>query len=118
MALITQVGEPSLAATLIPHTEQIPHLKAGEALPTCAVVTINSNGKVMKRTSGAPHGICSLAAQVGEGMTIYRNVRMGGFSGLTPGAIVYANATGGLDDAAGTAVGFAVDANRIQFNGF
>lgn len=118
MALIAKVGAPSLASTLIPHTEQIPHLTAGEAIDTFDVVEIASSGLVMKRTTGTPAGVASIAASVGEAVTIYRNVRAGYGSGLTPGAAVYANATGGLDDTTGEEVGFAVDDSRIQFTGF
>lgn len=121
MALIPKNGKPSLAATLIPHTEQIPHLTAGEDLAAFDVVEIRTNGLVMKRTTGVPRGVASTDSQLGEGMTIYRNVRAGYGSGMTPGAAVYANATGGLDTVSGAGlveVGYAVDESRIQFTGF
>jgi hypothetical protein len=121
MAAIAKSGTPSLATALPPQNEQIPGLKAGEAIAAGDLCTIASNGTVMRSvTSNTVHGVAAVQASAGEAVTLYRNVRFGYGAGLTPGTAVRLSATvpGGLDTA-GTEqiVGFVVDATRIQFRG-
>lgn len=121
MAAVPKNGTPGLTSTLIPQNEQIPGLKAGEAIGAGDLCTIASTGLVMLSvTTNTVHGVASVDASAGEAITLYRNVRFGYGSGMTPGATLRLSATvpGGIDTA-GTEqiVGFAVDAYRIQFKG-
>lgn len=121
MAAIAKSGTPSAAATLIPHTEQIPGLTAGEAIAAGDLCTIAADGTVMLADAGnTVRGVSAGSAAIGEAVTLYRNVRFGYGSGMTPGTTVRLSGTvpGGLDDA-GTEqiVGYVVDATRIQFTG-
>ncbi len=130
MAAIAKSGTPSLATALPSHNEQIPGLRAGEAIAAGDLCRIGTNGLVV-RTVGANaiHGVATVQAANGEAVTLYRSVRLGYGSGMVPGIRVYLSGTvaGGLDDAAtyteGTAtinaqrVGFTVDAQRIQLVG-
>jgi hypothetical protein len=122
MATIAKSGVPSLATALPPQNEQIPGLLAGEAIAGGDLCTIAANGTVMKTAAAGAtvHGVAAFQAQVGQAVTLYRNVRFGYGAGLTPGTIVRVSPTvaGAIDDAgAGTIVGFVVDATRIQFRG-
>jgi hypothetical protein len=121
MAAIPKAGTPSLASALPPQNEQIPGLKAGEAIGAGDLCTIASNGTVMKSVTGnRVHGVAAGPAATGEAVTLYRNVRFGYGAGLTPGQAVRLSATvaGGLDNS-GTEqiVGVVIDATRIQFTG-
>ncbi|MGI8483535.1 MAG: hypothetical protein ACR2OU_04655 [Thermomicrobiales bacterium] len=121
MAAIAKSGTPSMATALPPQNEQIPGLRAGEAIGAGDLCTIAGTGLVMRSvTTNRVHGVASAATPVGEAVTLYRNVRFGYGAALTPGATVRLSATvaGGLDDA-GTdqIVGFVVDTKRIQFAG-
>lgn len=120
-AIAKRAAGPSLASALPPQNEQIPGLKAGEAIAAGDLCTINANGTVMKSVAGnRVHGVAAVPASTGEAVTLYRNVRFGYGTGLTPGTAVRLSGTvaGGLDDA-GTEqiVGVVVDAERIQFVG-
>lgn len=113
---------PSLASTLPPANEVISGLLAGEDIEGGDLCEIASNGLVMKHADGTPRGVAAVDASQGEAVTLYRNVRFGYGTGLTPGADVFASTTvdGGLDDDGGedgVAIGFCVDAERIQFTG-
>lgn len=121
MAAIAKRGTPSLATALPPHNEQIPGLRAGAAIAGGDLCTIGVDGLVRPSVTGnRVHGVAAVQAASGEAVTLYRNVRFGYGSGMTPGTPARLSATvaGGLDDA-GTEqlVGFAVDAERIQFTG-
>ena len=132
MAEIAKSGTPSLATAIPPQNEQIPCL-AGEAIAAgdaCYISTAAGTQPVAMRASGAAanaaanvRGIAADAAQSGEAVTLYRNVRFGYGAGLTPGTNYFLSGTvaGGLADAASTggtvAIGFAVDSTRIQFKG-
>lgn len=65
-------------------------------------------------------GYAFMAASAGEAVTLMHDVVMGGYSGLTPGALYYlsASVTGGLATTSTTggtkACGQAVDATRIR----
>lgn len=121
MAAIAKNGLPSLATALPPQNEQIPGLRAGEAIGAGDLCTLASTGLVMKSvTTNTVRGVAAFGAAVGEAITLYRNVRFGYGAGLTPNTTVRLSATvpGGLDTA-GTEqiVGFVVDPTRIQFTG-
>lgn len=121
MAAIAKSGTPSLATALPPHNEQIPGLRAGEAIAAGELLTIRPTGLVWRSITGnRVHGVATVQAAAGEAVTVYRNVRLGYGKGLTPGTLVRLSATvpGGLDDA-GTeqVVGYTVDAERVQFVG-
>lgn len=123
MAAIQKRGKPSLASLTPPSNEMISGLRAGEDIAAGDLCTIASTGLVMKNTgSTAPRGVAAIQASAGEAVTLYRNVRFGYGAGLTPNTDVFASATvaGGLDDSGGEdalAIGFVVDAERIQFTG-
>ncbi len=121
MAAIAKSGTPSLATALPSHNEQIPGLRAGEAIAAGDLLTIRSTGLVHRSvTANRVHGVATVQAASGEAVSVYRNVRLGYGSGMVPGTLVRLSATvpGGLDDA-GTeqVVGYAVDAQRIQLVG-
>ena len=124
MAAIAKNGTPSLASVKPGPNEQIPGLRAGEDIKGGDLCTIKADGLAYKRRAGETvRGVAFVDAQSGEAVSIYRNVRFGYGSGLTPGADVFASGTvpGGLDtvgEAEPVKVGFAVDAQRIQFTGF
>jgi hypothetical protein len=129
MAEIAKSGTPSLATALPGANDQIAGLLAGEAIAAGDACYITSGGVAMRASGAAANaaanvrGIAADAAQSGEAVTLYRNVRFGYGSGLTPGASYYLSGTvaGGLADAASTGgttvIGFAVDSTRIQFKG-
>lgn len=121
MAAVAKNGTPSLATALPPQNEQIPGLRAFEALGAGDLCTIGTDGLVRRSvTTNRVHGVAAVQASAGEAVTLYRNVRFGYGTGRTPGGLVRLSATvpGGLDDA-GTEqlVGFFVDAERVQFFG-
>jgi len=128
MTAIAKSGVPSLATALPPQNEQIPGLLAGEAIGGGDIVAIRADGRVYKANlaAGTPdtaRGIAAHPASAGEAVTIYRNVRFGYGTGLTPGIDVFLAPTvaGGLDTAGGEddlPIGFVVDATRIQFTAF
>ncbi len=120
-AIAKRAAGPSLATAIPPQNEQVPGIRAGEAIAGGDLCVINAQGLAVKRTNQT-FGILVAAetgASVGEAITLYRNVRFGYGSGLTPGIQVFASDTvaGGLDTAGTVAVGFVVDAERIQFTG-
>lgn len=122
MATIAKSGVPSLATALPPQNEQIPGLRAGEAIAAGDLCTIATDGTAM-RTSAAGtvvHGVAAFAAQIGQAVTLYRNVRFGYGSGLTPSTAARVSATvpGAIEDSGtGVIVGYVVDDTRIQFRG-
>lgn len=121
MAAIAKSGTPSATSALIPKNEQIPGLIAGEAITGGDLCTIAADGTAMLSTAGdTVHGVAAGDAASGEAVTLYRNVRFGYGSGLTPGTTVRLSGAvaGGLDDAGvEQVVGFVVDGSRIQFTG-
>lgn len=132
MAEIAKSGTPSLA-TALSHpgaNDQISGLIAGEAITGGDICYITSAGVAMRASGAAANaaanarGVAATTVASGEAITLYRNVRFGYGSGLTPGANYYLSGTvaGGLADAASTGgttvLGFAVDTKRIQFKGF
>lgn len=123
MTAIAKHGEPSLASTLPPSNEVISGLLAGEDIASGDLCAIQANGTVKKQTDETTGlGVASIKASTGEAVTLYRNVRIAYGKGLTPATAVYASASedGGLDDdggAGGVAIGYVVDASRIQFFG-
>lgn len=122
MAAIAKSGVPSIATALPPQNEQIPGLKAGEAIAAGDLCTIAADGTAMRTAAAGAivHGVAAFAAQVGQAVTLYRNVRFGYGSGLIPAATVRVSATvpGGIEDSGtGVIVGFVVDDQRIQFRG-
>lgn len=95
------------------------NLKAAGTLPAAALVYINSDGEVALSDGTIVHGIIMRDAVAGEEVTIFQEgVRLRYGTGMTPGAVLYANATGGLDTApqANDALGvaFAISATDIQ----
>src|SRR5690242_16171116 len=110
MADIAKSGTPSLASTLPANEQQIPGLLAGEAIAQGDICYIASDGTVMRATGAAANaaanarGIAAMAAATGEAVTLFRNVRFGYGSGLTPGANYYLSGAtaGALADAAST----------------
>lgn len=121
MAAIAKSGTPSPATRTPPQNEQIPGLRAGEAIAAGDLCTIVADGTVMLASgTEVVRGVAAIQAAVGEAVTLYRNIRFGYGAALTPGTTVRLSATvgGGLDDAGtGQIVGFVVDATRIQFVG-
>ncbi len=122
MATIAKSGVPSICTALPPQNEQIPGLRAGEAIAAGDLCRIVADGTAMRTAAAGAvvHGVAAFAAQVGQAVTLYRNVRFGYGAGLIPAATVRVSATvpGGLDDAGtGVIVGFVVDDTRIQFRG-
>lgn len=119
---------PSLSSLLPPSNEVISGLRAGEDIGAGDLCEVGGDGLVMLHTDGVPRGISSdVGASTGEAVTLYRNVRIGYGSGLTPGTTVYPSGSvpGGLDDDAGggeddpgaAAIGWVVDDERIQLTG-
>lgn len=128
MALIAKSGTPSVSSVLVPQTNMIVGLFAGEAIAAGDVCYIASDGTIMRSNGTAADaaavaiGIAPLAAATGEACTLYRNVNVRYGASLTPGTLLYVGATAGrLDTAATTGgltpVGFVVDATRIHFHG-
>jgi hypothetical protein len=122
MALVPKVGLPTVSSTLVPQNEQIPELRAGEAIAAGDLCVIANTGLVMRVAGGGAvvHGVAATNAQIGQPITLYRNVRFGYGAGMTPGTVmrVSPGVAGAIDDAgAGLIVGYAVDAERIQFRG-
>lgn len=125
MAVIAKAGEPTVTTRTPPANEQIPGLLAGEEIASGDVCFVDTDGLVYRANVGddTPRGVSAGRSQIGEAITLYRNVRYGYGTGLTPGSDVYLGANGALDTAAdGTAnnepIGWCVDEQRIQFTGF
>jgi hypothetical protein len=87
---------------------QIPDYLAGENIETGQPVYLNADG-MLYRASGAAAdaaanilGFAGKTVRAGLPLTVFGpGTRFGGFSGLTPGALLYASATvGELSDAA------------------
>jgi len=85
-------------------------------------VYIKSNGHGALSNAGAAgtmkcRGIASIGVLAGQAVALITRGRFGGFSGMTPGADVFAsNTAGALADAAGTVpqtVGYALSATDI-----
>lgn len=121
MAAIAKSGTPSPATRTPPQNEQIPGKRAGEAITAGDLLTIAEDGTAMLAVgTDRVRGVAPIESQIGEAVTLYRNIRFGYGAGLTPGTDVRLSATvpGGLDDAGtGQIVGFVVDDTRIQFVG-
>jgi hypothetical protein len=128
MALIAKSGTPSVSSDLVPQTNMIVGLFAGEDIASGDVCYIASDGTIMRSNGTSDNaaavaiGIAPLAAATGEACTLYRNVNFHYGAGLTPGTLLYVGATAGRLDAAATTggltpVGFVVDATRIHFHG-
>ncbi len=122
MAAIAKSGVPTCCSALPPQNEQIPGFLAGEAIAGGDLCTIAADGTAMRTAAGGAvvHGVAAFPAQVGQGVTLYRNVRFAYGAGLTPATTVRASATvaGGVEDSGtGLIVGFVVDDSRIQFRG-
>jgi hypothetical protein len=128
MATLTKSGTPCLASPLPTGGDLIRGMKAGEAIAAGDICYIKSDGLAWRSNGTAATapavavGIASGDAQVGEAVTLYKNVAFHYGSGLTPGAPYYVSATAGaLDDAATTGgtvvVARAIDATRIHFTG-
>lgn len=128
MALVAKSGTPSLASPYPAGGDLIRGKKAGEALAAGDICYIASDGTAKKSNGTAADalavafGIAAGDTQVGEAVTLYRNVSFHYGSGLTPGAPFYVAATAGRLDTAATTGGTvvvarAIDETRIQFTG-
>lgn len=130
MTLIAKSGTPSLASNHPTGGQVIAGLKAGSggvaAGDVCYIDASTGTALPCDGTAAdakaVAHGIAAGDAQVGEAVTLYRDVAFHYGSGLTPGDLYYVGATAGrLDDAATTGgtlpVAFAIDATRIMFFG-
>lgn len=128
MALISKSGTPSLASATPSRENAITGLLAGEAIAAGDICYIASDGTVMRANGTSANaaavgfGIAGGAANTGEAVTLFRNVRFHYGSGLTPGAPLYVGATAGRLDTAATTGGTVVvarvvDATRIHFTG-
>lgn len=128
MALISKSGTPSLASPHPTGGDVLRGLMAGEAIAAGDVCYIASDGTAMRSNGTSANaaavglGIAGGDAQIGEAVTLFRNVAFHYGSGLTPGAPYYVGATAGRLDTAATTGGTvvvarAIDATRIQFTG-
>jgi hypothetical protein len=131
MAEVAKTGTPSPASLLIPATNKISGLFAGEDLaPGDACYIKASDGKVYRATGAAAnaaavvHGFVPTVAYVAQAdaITLIHGSVWRYATALTPGAKLYLSGTvaGGLADAASTggttAVGFVVDATRVYLD--
>jgi len=128
MAVQAKSGTPSLASPYPAGGDLIRGLKAGEAIAAGDICYIAADGTAMRSNGTSANaaavgfGIAAGATQVGEAVTLYRNVSFHYGSGMTPGAPFYVSATAGALDTAATTGGTvvvarAIDATRIQFTG-
>lgn len=120
MPAISKSGEPSISTGSPSFEHQFAGLIAGEAIAAGDACTINSSGKIMKRTEDtAFRGVAARATPAGDSATLWHGVNFHYGSGLTPGIEVYLDdaVAGGLNTTGTISVGFALDATRIHFYG-
>ena len=132
MAEVTKAAAgPSLGTKNPPAANRLSgDLYAGEILYPGDSCYIKSDGSVWRSNGTAANaaakgrGIVNQKYQVGEAVTLFRNVNFGYSDGLlTPGQDLYVSATnpGGLSTTATTGgttpVAFAVDEYRIHYHG-
>lgn len=123
MAAVAKSGTPSPASVLIPATNRLSGLVAGEALAAGDACRINAADGRVFRSSGAAataaakvRGFAAMAAAVGEAVTLVTEADWHYGAALSPGADLFLSAVtaGALDDAAtvgGTApIGYVVSA--------
>lgn len=123
MAAVAKSGTPSPASVLMPATDRLSGLLAGEAIAAGDACRINGADGRVYRSSGAAananakvRGFAAMAAPAGEAVTLVTEADWHYGAGMTPGADLFLSAAtaGALDDAAttgGTApIGYVVSA--------
>jgi hypothetical protein len=99
---------------------------AGEDLIAGDIVFLHTDGKFYKADASADdvnaqaRGVVAKLQKTGEGVSVYYDVHMGGFTSLTPGGPVFLGNTPGVPDlAAGTVVkviGLVIDSETIHYH--
>ncbi|MGI9061604.1 MAG: hypothetical protein ACR2H5_23855 [Ktedonobacteraceae bacterium] len=126
MAEIAKSGVPSLSSIgLDPGTQKLPPLYTGEAIAAGDACYIKNDGTIWRSTGAAVaaaakvRGFAPTKANVGEVLTLVKEIWFAYGAALTPGADYYLSGTvvGGIADAASTGgtapIGYAIDATRV-----